>query len=88
MSGKQGGRSKSDVAAQRRAVIWAMHRRGVGLRRIARQLGLHPSTVSHYLKDPMTPTRRSIVGPQEEKTDNRPTPEAEVISLAARRRKA
>ncbi len=88
--GKQGGRSKSWVSDQRRKTIWSMHRRGVGLRQIARSLGLHPSTVGHYLKDPKTPTRRSIVGPPEENTDNRPTPQepvAQVLSLDARRKR-
>ena len=72
--GKQGGRSKADVSARRRADIWAMHNRGNGVRQIARHLGLHPSTVSYYLRDKKTPTRRSIVGPQEDQTDDRPTP--------------
>ena len=88
--GKQGGRSKSWVSDQRRATIWRMHRRGVGVRQIARSLGLHPSTVAYYLRDPKTPTRRSIVGPPKEQTDNRPTPQepiAQVLSLDARRKR-
>jgi len=85
--GKQGGRSKADVSAQRRATIWRMRGRGQGVRQIARSLGIHPSTVSYYLRDKMTPTRRSIVGPSEEQTDNRRTPKAKVYSLDARRRR-
>lgn len=88
--GKQGGRSKADVSARRRATVWAMHRRGQGIRQIARRLGLHPSTVAYYLRDKKTPTRRSIVGPPEEQTHNRPTPQehsAQVLSLDARRRR-
>lgn len=88
--GKQGGRSKADVAAQRRRIIWQMHNRGNGVREIARRLGLHPSTVSWYLRDKMTPTRRSIVGDPKEETDDRPTPQepvAQVLSLDARRKR-
>jgi IS30 family transposase len=88
--GKQGGRSKADVSARRRATIWQMHNRGNGVREIARRLGLHPSTVAYYLKDKKTPTRRSIVGPPKEQTDSRPTPQehsAQVLSLDARRRR-
>jgi len=35
--GKQGGRSKADVSARRRATIWQMHNRGNGVREIARR---------------------------------------------------
>lgn len=81
--GKQGGRSKSWVSDQRRATIWRMHRRGIGLRQIARSLGLHPSTVAYYLRDPKTPTRRCIVGPPKEQTDNRPTPQEHSAQVLA-----
>jgi IS30 family transposase len=94
--GKQGGRSKADVSARRRADIWKLHRRGWTNREIARRLGCHHSLVAYYLKtgpgSPVTARRRSNGEPDgtKPKIANRSPREpqgAQILSFDDRRRR-